>query len=272
MSISAKSAEQIIQLLKAKVQAGTLDKETAEHLAVLAVQEVKPEEQAAVEEAPVEEAPTEEAPVEKAPAPAVSVDPTSDIMKLIADFDSSVGPAWTKLQAGIDELLKGVEGAAFPLGDFSSKSTTADKGNSTKLVIKKLAGKANAADVSFSFDRSWELDGVKMPASIQAEVEPSCHLGLRKELLALSQDVIDMTESELAWKRARVPEKTVAFLTKESAKENDKRVFEIMKDCPNERDLAGWRNWSVAAQVYLLGPDYSDSKSFEAIKASVKEK
>lgn len=271
MSISAKSAEQIIQLLKAKVQAGTLDKETAEHLAVLAVQEVRPEEQTAAEEAPVEEAPVEDAPAPLPPGPAPSLDPTSDIMKLIADFDSSVGPAWTKLQAGIDELLKGVEGAAFPVGDFSSKSTTVDKGNSTKLAIKKLVGKANAADLAFSFDRSWELDGVKMPATVQAEVEPACHLGLRKELLALTQDVIDMTESELSWKRARVPEKTVSFLTKESAKENDKRVFDIMKDCPNDRELAGWRKWSVAAQVYLLGSDYSDTKSFEAIKASVKE-
>jgi len=270
MSISAKSAEQIIALLKAKVQAGTLDKDTAERLSALAVQEVVPLDQTAAEEAPVEEAPVEDAPVEPT-APVGSLDPSSDIMKLIADFDSTVGPAWTKLQAGLNELLKGVEGAAFPLGDFSSKSNTVSKGNTTKLTVKKVAGKASTAELDFSFDRSWELEGVKMPTSVQAEVEPACHLGLRKDLLALSQDVIDMTESELSWQRARVPEKTVSFLTKASAKENDKRVFEIMKECPNDRDLAGWRKWSVAAQVFLLGSDYSETNSFEQIKASVKE-
>jgi hypothetical protein len=191
-------------------------------------------------------------------------------MKIVADFDASVTQLWNKTQVGIDEVLKGLEGAAFPLGDFSTKTNTSAKGNATKLLIKKAQGKNDTAEISFSFDRGWEISPVTLPQGVEASVEPACHMGLRKELLALAQDVIDATDSELSWKRTRLAEKTIAFLTKESAKENDQRVFEIMKVCPNERSRDEWRQWSLAAQVYLLGSDYSTAKNFNEIAASIK--
>jgi hypothetical protein len=275
MSITAQSAQQLLRLLKNKVQAGTLDPETAENLAVLAIQEVKvaDEESQAKDttELPPEDAPQEEPQPPAAPAPSSAIDPSAQLLALINKFDMSTAQLWNGIKAEVEGILKGVEGAAFPLGDFASKSNTAAKGNSTKLTIKK-GDKTNTVAVNFAFDRMWDIEGLNPPAVEAAvKVEPTCHLGLRKELLALAQDVVDMTDSELVWKRSKVPEKTLAFLTAGSAKENDARVAEAVKNCPANTERAEWRKWSLAAQVYVLGTDYSEKKSFKDVEKEIKE-
>jgi hypothetical protein len=261
MSITAESAEQILKLLRGKVEAGTLDKETAEHLAIVALQEVQVADDI-IEAAdtgeedllPEEDKKEEEKPEE--PAPSSAVDPSAQILALISQFDQGTASLWTSVKAKIEDVLKGVAGAAFPLGEFSSNASTAAKGNKTKLSIAK-GDNNTSVDVSFGYSREWNIPGLN-PPEVQASVETTCHLGLRRELLSLAQDLTDMTDSELVWKRSRFPEKTIAFLSSEAVKENDPRVLEAIKALPDNQDRNAWRKWSLTAQVYVLGSDYSN--------------
>ena len=207
---------------------------------------------------------------EQPPAPTSAIDPSSQLLALINQFDQGTASLWTSIKSKIEDVLKGVEGAAFPLGDFSSNASTAAKGNKTKLSVTK-GDNNTSVDVNFQFGRQWNIAGLNPPEQAEASVEDTCHLGLRKELLALAQDVTDLTDSEMGWRRGRFPEKTVVMLTEAASKENDVRVANVMKECPAELNRTDWRKWSLAAQVYVLGNDYSDKKAFADIAKEIKE-
>lgn len=273
MSISAQSAEQIVRILKTKVEAGQIDRGTAEHLAVLALQEVQIADEVAEGDTTNEGeedliAPDSE---EDKPAPLPpSMDPSAQILIAVNEFDQATASIWTGTKAKIENTLKGVQGEAFPLGTFSSTSKTGEKGNSTQVTIQK--GNANTVEISFKYGRDWNLTNVTPPETVAASVveEPACHLGLRKELLALAQDISDISDSELIWNRSRLPEGTLAYLTNESAKVKDERVVAAVRSVPEGLDRNAWRKWSIAAQVYMLGSDYAEGKSFSDVTKEIK--
>lgn len=271
MSISAQSAEQIVRILKTKVEAGHIDRSTAERLAVLALQEVQIADEVAEGDTTKDEGEEDLiAPDEPAPAPP-AVDPSAQILSLVSEFDQGTAALWTGTKAKIEDALKGVQGEAFPLGTFSSSSKTGEKGNSTQITIEK-GSNANTVDISFRYSRDWSLNNVTPPETVAASVaqEPACHLGLRKELLALAQDISDISESELIWNRSRLPEGTLAYLTNESAKVKDERVVAAVRSVPEGLDRNAWRKWSIAAQVYMLGSDYAEGKSFSDVTKDIK--
>lgn len=280
MTITAQSAEQIVQLLRKKVEAGTLDKETAERLAVLALQEVQvaddvsegadtSDEGQGEEEMSDEGGGDEPAPADPTPT---AVDPSAQILALVNQFDQGTASLWTSVKAKIEDVLKGAAGASFPLGSFSNSAKTGAKGNTTSISIDK-GDNGSSVDVSFRFTREWNVPGITPPETVAAKTsdEPTCHLGLRKELLSLAQDLTDMTDSELTWKRCRFPEKTIAFISSESAKAGDPRVVEAVKALPESQDRHEWRKWSLTAQVYVLGTDYSNTKTFADLAKEIKE-
>jgi hypothetical protein len=118
---------------------------------------------------------------------------------------------------------------------------------------------------------TWTLDGVTPETPVAASVEDVCHLGLRKDVVGLSEDILDRTASELAWKKSGVPFEEINQVSEAAAREKDQRVTEICKGKPHRTDRASWHRWSIAAQAYLLGNDYSKGKSFEKVLSSVKE-
>jgi len=273
MSISAQSAEQIVRILKTKVEAGQIDRGTAERLAVLALQEVQIADEVAEGADTTKDEGEEDliAPDEpEAPVPP-AVDPSALVLSLVGEFDQGTAALWTGTKAKIEDALKGVQGEAFPLGTFSSSSKTGEKGNSTQITIEK-GSNANTVDISFRYSRDWSLTNVTPPETVAASVieEPACHLGLRKELLALAQDISDISDSELIWNRSRLPEGTLAYLTNESAKVKDERVVAAVRSVPEGLDRNAWRKWSIAAQVYMLGSDYAEGKSFSDVTKEIK--
>jgi hypothetical protein len=281
MSISAQSAEQIVKLLKQKVIAGQIDKDTANHLAVLALQEVQIADDVAegadTTSPEDEEELVDEAPVEEDATPAPAIDPSAQILSLVGQFDQGTSSLWEGIKAKIEDVLKGVQGEAFPLGVFSSRAKTGEKGNNTQISIEK-GKRDNSVGLTFTFKRDWEMSNVTPPATVAAaapvekEEEPACHLGLRKELLALAQDVSDIADSELVWKRSRLPEGTIAYLSSEATKVNDVRVCAAMGSLPEGLERDAWRRWSIAAQVYMLGgSDYAEGKTFADITKEIKE-
>jgi hypothetical protein len=73
------------------------------------------------------------------------------------------------------------------------------------------------------------------------------------------------------WKHSRFPEKSLVYLSAESAKANDPRITEVLKALPEGQDRNAWRKWSLTAQVYVLGNDYSDTKTFDDLSKEIKE-
>jgi len=269
MSITAESAEQIIKLLRSKVEAGTLDKKTAEHLAVVALQEVQTADEENVEDENIVPEDKEEDKEEVKPVSVI--DPSAQILALISQFDQGTASLWTSVKSKIEDVLKGVQGAAFPLGDFSSNASTAAKGNKTKIAITK-GDNNTSVDVNFVFSREWNIPGLNPPEVQASTQETACHLGLRRELLSLAQDISDMSDSKLVWARSRFPEKTIAYLSAESRKENDPRVVEALKALPKNQDREDWQKWSIAAQVFVLGNDYTGVKSFDDLALEISAK
>jgi len=258
--LTATAAQNLIRTLNQKVRDGLLDPKIAEKLAVLAMQEVaiadgEPEQELSPE--PVAEEPAPD------PPPAPAADPKTTILQAITYFETESASSFGKLKAVIEQVLMGTEGAAFPLGDFDVKSA----GNSAKVKIEKGDSSDNV-DVSFAFDRSWLVSGVKPPATVEAAAEEVCHLGLRKRLVASTDEVMEFSDGELPWERSSLPLDGLKKLFVEAKAVNDPKVMEIVRAAPSEADRELWRKWSIAAQAYLLGTDYSAGKSFEQVLKS----
>jgi len=258
MSITATSAQKILSLLNQKVRDGALDAVTAKHLAVVALQEVAPaEDQAAAEDLPVDEPVIEEPVADPAPAPS-GVDPKSQLLSLLTSFDKSADMLFQRLKAEIDSLLQGTSGAAFPIGNYDVKAAG---GNITRLSVEAEAGKAL---LKFSYDKHWTIANVQ-PPEVAASADSACHLGLRKDLLKLTADVEQHAASELNWKRGKVPVKVFAHMNQEAIKAQDLRVRDITATAPFNGDASAWKNWAIAAQVYLLGSDFSARETFAKV-------
>jgi hypothetical protein len=196
------------------------------------------------------------------------IDPKTSILSSLTKFERAITNAWNVMQSELNKIMQDTTGAAFPLGSYD---LTAEN-NSAKLSIKPAEGKQNAVEVAYSLDRTWTLDGVT-PAetTVSASVEDVCHLGLRKDVVGLSEDILDRTASEIAWKKSGVPFDAIEQVSVAASKENDPRVTEIVNGKPSKTDKDSWRKWSVAAQAYLLGNDYSKGKSFVNVLSSVKD-
>lgn len=262
MAITADSAQNIVRALNQKVRDGLLDKTVAKRLAVLAMQEVAVAEQEpeAEEAAPVEVESTEEPEVEEKPSAPV-IDPKTQILSLLTSYETQTATAYRKLKDAIDAIMKGTSGPAFPIGTYDTKAGD----NLVRLKIENAEGKKDTAEVTFSFDRKWELGGVSIPSAVLSSAEEVCHLALRKDIVAAADDVVDFSETDLAWERYMTPVKSVNQVKAFSANHNDPKVNEIIAAIPESKSREDWRSWAIATQAYLLGSDYSQDQSFAQV-------
>jgi hypothetical protein len=258
---SAATAE-FLRGLTTQVKNGSLTKEEAKKIAVMALQEVaekeiEPEVAESEEEAPVE-----------APAPTPpAIDPKTKILSLLTRFEETVQVSLKKLETEITNIVKETEGAAVPLGDFTiGNDATHKTGNNASAKITIAAGdKPAQAQVTYLLKKSWTVDGINLP--VTASVTPACNLPLRHELLMLCADVREGTGSELAWKRnKKLPLEQLSHLESLAKASGDNRVAEILEGKPSDALADSWKKWATAGQVYLLGSDWSEDKKFSAVK------
>lgn len=273
MAITSDAALNIIKRLNLNVRNGLMSKEEAKKLAVIAVQEIIPAEEANAQDAQdaITEPPKEE-PKKEENKPFVG-DPKTTILSMLTKLDESIANAWVEFQAGLNNILLGTEGQAFPIGDFDVNANKSKRGtktaHSSKVNIKVADDKPNTVVVTFDLTRTWDVDGVNPPAKVvSAAQEETCHLGLRKDVVGISEDVMD--NSELTWSRSGAPLEAVARVLSIAKKENDTKVVEILESKPAKNDLTTWKNWAISAQAYLLGKDFSEAKKFKEILENVK--
>lgn len=246
-----------------KVRNGVIAKEEALRLATLAMQEVDPADAVGEGEEEVDtqgENPPKEAPKEK-PLP---VDPKSRILALLTQLDLGYQSAWNRFESAVNSLFAETTGAATPSGEYSIGSDEGGTGRSRanqhqhKLIIE--AGDApNEAKVTYSQKKEWKIPNVTIP--VTGGVEPSCNIALRKELLAVAEDIQDATtEGELSWRKTRMPLDKFAKIESKAKETNDVRVMDMMAGRPKDLTSQSWNRWAVSAHVYLLGGDYTSEK------------
>jgi hypothetical protein len=280
MARTKQEVQAFLRELSMKVKSGAITKAEATKLAVLAVSEVAPapiEEPAAQEgkaaEAP--EAPAAEEPVAEEPK-IPAVEPKNQLISMLTSLEQTFGGAWSEFQRKVTSVIQQTEGAAVPLGDYSvSKGGKLD--DNVKLNIEQV-DQANV-EVTYSTRRVWKIGGLSLPPmtgqkEAQASIESSCHLPLRKELLAITDDILEHADSALSWKKFRLPVTAILNARDVAKKENDIRLSEIMAGIPAGDDFQvakAWKTWANATQVMLLGNDYARGKAFAQIVAEVKD-
>ena len=251
--------------ITAKVQAGVLEKEEAFRLATLALQEVAPSGSLGEGETEVETKGEDQAapPVENKEKP-LPVDPKSRILALLTQLDSGYQSAWKRFESAINSLFAETAGAATPVGDYSIGSDEGGAGRSKsnqhqhRLAIEP-GENPNEAKVTYSQKKEWRVPNVTIP--VTGCVEPTCNISLRKELLAVAEDIQDATtEGELSWRRTRMPLDKFAKIESKAKETNDVRVMDILTNRPKDLTCTSWNKWSVASHVYLLGGDYTSEK------------
>lgn len=267
----AKTKHQVQALLRElslKVKAGIMSKDEAAKLAVLAVEEVAPTPSQAADAPPPPPPAEEKAPAPEAGAP--TLDPKNQLIGLLTSLEKAFGAAWKEFQTKVTEVIKGTEGAAVPLGDF--EIDVAD--HNVKLQVDQI-DQANVK-CRYTTRRDWKVGGLKMEYSrmkSESSVEPSCHLPLRRDIVAITEEILENTDSALAWRKYRLPVTAILNARHGAARENDKRLVSILASIPTGDDTnsaQAWQVWANAAQVMLLGSDYSVDKKFEEIVAEVK--
>ena len=267
----AKTKHQVQALLRElslKVKAGIMTKEEAAKLAVVAVEEVAPTPAPVkAEDAPAPVEPAEEAPV---PTSAPTLDPKNQLIGLLTSLEKAFGAAWKEFQTKVTDVIKGTEGAAVPLGDF--EIDVAD--HNVKLQVDQL-DQANVK-CRYTTRRDWKVGGLKMEYSrmkTEGSVQPSCHLPLRRDIVAITEEILENTDSALAWRKYRLPVTAILNARHGAARENDARLVSILASIPTGDDVnsaQAWQVWANAAQVMLIGSDYSADKKFEEIVAEIK--
>lgn len=253
----------LLRSLTVQMQNKSLSKSEAKRLAILALQEVVENEEAEepqtadnLTETQEPEA-TEEDP---APRPASAVDPKTKLLSLMTRLQETIQSQLKKLESEVTTILKETEGAAVPVGDFSIGSDE----SSAKVTIEQGDQPAEAK-VSYTLKREWTVADVQMP--VTGSALKSCNLPLRRELLELCAEVGEHTSSELAWKRKQKETKDSLTRLESIAKSSgDFRANEIIANTPLCGQAEGWKNWSQAGQVFLLGSDYTDGKGFQAMR------
>jgi len=258
--------------LRKKVVAGSISKDEAARLAVLALQEVaesEPEAPAdeaeqAVEEEQVDEAKEAEPKVAPTPAP---IEPKSVILAALTKFEQAISPAFKVFQEEINTLLKSTANAAVPVGDFS---IDAEELNAKVTIAQK---DKNTIVCTYRLKNDWSVTGVELANPVTAaNEEGACHLGLRMELLAVAEEVLNNSRSNMSWNRYRVPVKDLEKIRSEAATVKDQRVMEATANTLRSSSMKSWENWALATLTQLLGSDYvaAEGKNFEDLKTEVK--
>jgi len=257
--VKADALQLFIRKLTDEVTAGTISKEEASRLALAALSEVQttePEPASAAEPVP---APA--APAPAAPAPA---DTKTHILGLLTQFEQAVATTWDSFQQQVTQALQ--NGAA-SLGNLSIDAGDA----SAKLRLEQKG--QGAAHVIYTMKKEWTVDGLTLPAATLASVDPTaCHLPIRRSILAVADDVLDMTSSELAWQRSKLPITSIFKMRETAVKEQDRRAASVLGGIPEGSGIASrddWRRWAVASQVFLVGSDFADAREFKVVKAEI---
>jgi len=260
---SAATAE-FLRDLTVKVKNGSMSKEEAKKKAVIALQEVAEKDIEPASATSADEAP---APAKDAPPPPPAVDPKTRVLSLLTQFEEAIQGSLKKLEHDITGIIQETEGAAVPIGDFTiGNETSKTTGGSASAKITIEAGeKQGQALITYTLRKDWTVDNINLP--VQASVPKSCHLPLRHELLQLCADVKEGCGSELSWKRAKkLPLESLAHIETLAKTSGDAKVLEIVEGKPSDAMAESWKKWAVAGQVYLLGTDYSEGKTFSTIK------
>ena len=251
-----------IRKLTDEVTAGTISKEEAARLALAALSEVAPTPEAAAPEPAPEPAPA------PAPAPAAPADTKTQILALLTQFEQAVATTWDSFQQQVTQALQ--NGAA-SLGNLSIDAGDA----SAKLRLEQKG--QGAAHVIYTMKKEWSVDGLTLPAATLASApsvstEQACHLPIRRSILAIADDVLDMASSELSWQRCKLPITSIFKMRETAAQQQDRRAISVLSGIPEGSLLASrddWRRWAVASQVFLVGNDFTEAREFNAIKAEI---
>lgn len=252
---------QFIVELQKKVEAKVVTPAEAERLAILALEEVMPGDnwaEAADEEdgTPAEDAGDSAADEDSDPAPAGSaVDPKSELLAALTAYNGATGTAWKTFKQKVESVVRGTSGNAVPIGKYT---LGAGETNSTLDIQQKDQA---SLDLSFFFKQDWTVGGLVLPPPTAQPVESSakesaCHLPLRKRLLALAEKLAEASSAELTWRSAKLPIRDLADMERIARQEKDLRVLSAVTAAPNSEKAKDWSDWSLKAQIYLLGGDY----------------
>lgn len=241
--------------LRKKVEAGSISKKDAERLAVIALQEVAEAPAEEPEQAPEAEEQAEE---EAAPAPeeADPIDPKSRILAALTKLEQDLSPAFKAFQDEINALLMETKGAAVPLGEFTI--------GAEELNAKVAIAQKDQASVicTYNLKQDWTVGDLELPAPVVASVsEDACHLGLRRELLTIAEEVLDHAGSALAWNRYELPREKIVSLAKAAKDVSDLRVLEVTSSLSPTKAQKTWENWALGAVTQILGSDYVKTMS-----------
>ena len=260
---TAAQAAEFLRELTTKVKNGVVSSAEAERQAILALQEV---EETTPEEPVVEEDTQVDAPAETPPSSS-AVDPKTKILSSLTKFEEAIESSLRKFEKEITDLLKGTAGAAVPLGDFSIGGGRhgGREESSAKLTVEQ-GDKPATAVINYLLKRNWTITDIQMP--VTGSVKPkACNLPLRQDMLALCADVRENTSSEMAWKKGKkLPLEQVQNIESIAQETGDYRVKEILDNRPTDALADSWKRWAIAGQVYLLGSDFSEIRSFTMIK------
>lgn len=241
----------ILSEIRKKVEAGVLSKAEAEKLAVLALQEVKeaePEQPAPQEPAELDDG-QEEPSSESSETDAI--DPKSRILAALTKLEQDLAPAFKAFQEEITALLKETKDAAVPLGEF----TIGAEELNAKVAIAQKDQKSVVC--TYNFKQDWTVEELELPLPVVANTnEDACHLGLRRELLAVAEDILDNTQSSLSWNRYSIPRDKLTSLAKTAKEVSDRRVLEATSKLSPHASLKVWENWALATVTQILGSDY----------------
>lgn len=240
--------------LRKKVEAGVITKSEAVKLAVLALQEVQeaePDEPAVSQE----EQPSEEKQAQEQPSEVEPIDPKSRILASLTKLEQALAPAFKSFQEEINALLKETKDAAVPLGEF----TIGAEELNAKVAIAQKDQKSVVC--TYNFKQDWTVEELDLPAPVTASVtEDACHLGLRRELLAVAEDILDHSQSSLSWSRYSIPREKLTSLSKNAKDVSDRRVIEATSKLSPQSSLKVWENWALSTVTQILGSDYIKAK------------
>lgn len=256
--------------LRKKVEAGLISKLEAEKLAVAALQEVAEAEPEAPAE-PSEKEPKaakEEAPEVanedvSATPPAPSVEPKSVILAALTKFEQAISPAFKAFQEEINKLLKETANAAVPIGDFS---IDAEELNAKVTIAQK---DKNALVCTYRLKNDWQVDGVDLSEVTANFEESSCHLGIRRDLLAVAEEILAHSQSNEAWRKYEIPREDLQKIRQKAQASHDARVLEATENTLRTSTAKSWQGWALATLTQLLGSDYvkEEGKSFKDLKS-----
>lgn len=273
-------AQEFLRELNVKVRNGMMKKEDAIKLAVQAVSEVTQKE-------PEKPAPPAPAPKKEPVKPIkhagiTPVDAKNKIMALLGELDQTFAHAWTDFQEKITAIVRETEGGVIPVGDYNLGITKgghqAMPWHSKDVTVKFSISAADQTTLSclFTTKREWiitDVQGLPMAEQpkIMASVEPTCHIPLRKDVLALTEEIMENCESELAWRKFKVPVNALFSAKKDAESVNDPRLQQALAATPFENLTAKdqWASWATDAQVKILGGDYLDTEGEPAAGADM---